>query len=411
MNLTKLTMACAVVAMTATGAVAQEELKFPNWMFTEGPMGDWWQAGIDYIQEQHPDITVSKTAMSAADFERQVTTQIAAGVSPDFMPLFTNMLAPMIDASTLMPLDECIAQGGFGDTLLPSVSFAQVDGVTYGVPLTMSPWSMVVNNDLLEAAGVESPTTVEELYEVAKAVKETTGAYGYAFGNDMAAAIHVYINAMQWVIGFGSDFSDWDGTITANDPINVEAITWIKRYMDEGLAPIGLNIAAARDLFMEGQVAIMFEGPWLIGPAITEGMDNLTFEVMPTPTHAAITGGAFFGIPADTAHPEVACELLTFYMSEDMQRRWLEEFQQIPGTSVQPSDEFLAANPWVADMVEIAAKYPGGIGYAPPGYVVQSAEFRQIVVDALSEIFSDAVSVEEGLDRLQSRLETWALML
>lgn len=404
-----LTIAVATLMLGTAPTFAQQELKFPNWMFTEDAMGAWWDDGIAYIEEKYPDITFSKTTLSAADFEKQVTTQIAAGVSPDFMPLFTNMLAPMIDAGQLMPLDECIAQGGHGETILPSISFAQVDGVTYGVPLTMSPWSMVVNHKLLEEAGVGVPTTLDEMYAAAKAVKERTGNYGFAFGNDMAAAIHVYINAMQFVIGNGSDFSQADGTITVNDPRNVEAITWIKRYLDEGLAPIGLNIASARDLFNAGQVAIMFEGPWLMTPAIEAlGAENVTYEVMPTPTHAAITGGAFLGIPTNSAHPEAACDLLNFYLTEDMQRRWLEEFQQIPGTTVQPSAEFLAQNPWVANMVDIAAKYPGGIGYAAPGYVVQSAEFRQLVVDKLSEIYSGAVSVEDGLNELQADMEAWA---
>jgi ABC-type glycerol-3-phosphate transport system substrate-binding protein len=118
------------------------------------------------------------------------------------MTAFTSMLPPLIDAGTLAPLDQCIADGGFGDRILPSVSFAQVDGVTYGVPLTMSPWSVVVNKKLLADAGIaEMPKTVEELYEAAKVVKEKTGAYGYAFGNDMAAPLHVYINSMQWVLG------------------------------------------------------------------------------------------------------------------------------------------------------------------------------------------------------------------
>lgn len=59
--------------------------------------------------------------------------------SPAGDTAFTSMLPPLIDAGTLAPLEQCIADGGLGDRLLPSVSFAQVDGKTYGVPLTMSP--------------------------------------------------------------------------------------------------------------------------------------------------------------------------------------------------------------------------------------------------------------------------------
>ena len=84
---------------------------------------------------------------------------------------------------------------------------------------------------------------------------------------------------------------------------------------------------------------------------------------------------------------------------------------QIPGTVVEPSEAFLAEVPWAGTMAEIAAKYPGGIGYAPPGYEIQAAEFRQIVVDGLSRIYSGDMSVQEGLDALQSQLENWTKTL
>ena len=62
-------------------------------------------------------------------------------------------------------------------------------------------------------------------------------------------------------------------------------------------------------------------------------------------------------------------------------------------------------------MADIAAQYPGGIGYAPPGYLIQAAEFRQMVVDALSEIYSGKTSVEDGLNGLQGKLENWKATL
>jgi ABC-type glycerol-3-phosphate transport system substrate-binding protein len=389
-------------------------LHVPSWMWEEGQVGEWFKRNTaDY--EAASGNNVSQTQIPAADFEKVVITQIAGGAVPDLMTVFTSMLPPMINAGTLAPLDACIAEGGFGDRLLKSVDFAKVDGATYGVPLTMSPWSAVVNRKLLTEAGIEEmPRTIEELYAAAVAVKEKTGGYGYAFGNDMAAPLHVYINSMQWVLGFGSDWSQPDGTITANDPRNIEAISWLKRFLDEGLAPIGLGIIQARDLFLDGQVAIMFEGPWLMTQVQGEKpemMADIDFEVVPTPTHAAITGGAFFVIPAKAANPDQACDLLTTYLEEEAQRRWLEDLLQIPGTTAEPSAEFLEENAWVGNMAEIAAQYPGGIGYAPPGYLIEAGEFRQMVVDSLSEIFSGRTSVEEGLNGLQTKLENWSATL
>ena len=406
----------SVIAVLTCAAGAQEAytFKFPSWMWEEGIVGEWNKDRVAAFEAANPGISVEKTLIPNTHYEQTVTTQIAAGDVPDFMPVFTNMLAPMIDAGILDPMDACIDESGLRDRILPSVSFAQVDGQTYGTPLTMSPQSLLVNTQLLDAAGVAIPTNLDEFYAAAKAVKETTGEFGYGFPNDTASAIHVYINSMHWLIGMGSDWSQSDGTITANDESAVAAITWIKRFLDEGLSPKGLGSKTVRQMFSDGKVAMMFDGPWVVSMVKTLNPDlvpHVTFEVMPTPTHAAITGGAFYVIPKDSAHKEDACKMLNVFYEEAAQQRYLEDLVQIPGTIVEPSAAFREEVPWAGTMAEIAAKYPGGLGYAPPGYEIQAAEFRQIVVDGLSRIYSGAVSVQEGLDDLQDLLENWSKTL
>ena len=411
---TMMTAAAAILLASAASAQDSYTFKFPSWMWEEGIVGVWNKDRVAAFEAANPDISVDMTLIPNTHYEQTLVTQIAAGDVPDFMPVFTNMLAPFIDAGILDPMDDCIEASGFGDRMLPSVSFAQVDGKTYGVPLTMSPQSLLVNKQLLEAAGVDIPTNLDEFYAAANAVKAKTGEFGYAFPNDTASAIHVYINSMQWLIGMGSDWSQSDGTITANDEAAVTAITWIKRFLDEGLSPKGLGSNIVRQMFADGKVAMLFDGPWVVSTVKTLNPDlvqHVSFEVMPTPTHAAITGGAFYVIPKDSAHKEDACKMLNVFYDPAAQQRYLEDLVQIPGTIVTPSEEFIEEVPWAGTMAEIAAKYPGGIGYAPPGYEIQAAEFRQIVVDGLSRIYSGAVSVQEGLDALQSQLENWSKTL
>lgn len=411
-----LAVTAVLTGLLGSQAFAQDTvtLKVPSWMWEEGLVGEWNVGRVEAYEAANPGVSVDRTLIPNTQYEQTLITQIAAGDVPDFMPVFTNMLAPMIDAGILAPMDDCIASKGLADRLLPSVGFARHDGHTYGTPLTMSPQSLLVNTDLLAEAGVEIPITIDEFYAAAKAVHEVTGAWGYAFPNDMSASIHVYINSMQWVIGLGSDWSQADGTITANNPLNIEAITWINRFLEEGLSPRGLGAVNVRQLFAEGKVGMMFDGPWVVSTVKSLNPDlaeKISFEVMPTPTHAAITGGAFYVIPEGSAHKEQACGLLATFYDPEAQQRYLEDLVQIPGTKVEPSEAFLQEVPWAGKMAQIAVEYPGGIGYAPPGYEIQAAEFRQIVVDALSRIYSGAVSVEDGLDDLQDELDMWKMTL
>lgn len=412
-----LSLAALLVGLVPSLAVAQDvqPFKYPSWMWEEGDVATWHKARLQEFEAKHPELKVEATLVPAGNFENVIDTQIAAGDVPDLLPVFTNMLPSLIDAGALEPLDACIAKSSFKDRMLPSVSFAQKDGKTYGVPLTMSPQSMIYNKKLLAKAGITAPpTTLDEFYADAKAIKEKTGAWGYAFPNNPPDALWNYIVSMQWVLGLGGDWAKADGTITADDPKTVEAITWIKRFLDEGLAPKGLDFNAERTLFAQGKVAFTFEGPWLMTQVQSDNpalYPDIGFAVMPTPTHAAVTGGAYYTIPAGATHADAACDYLNIINAEPAQRDWLQHLLQIPGTSVQPSAGFLKQQPWVATMAEVAAKYPGGLGYSPPGYGVHAAEFRQIVANHLAEIYSGQKSVKDGLAAAQAELTKWAANL
>ena len=126
-----------------------------------------------------------------------------------------------------------------------------------------------------------------------------------------------------------------NGTITANDPKTIEVVTLINGFLEEGLSPCGLGSKNVRQLFAEGKVAMLFDGPWVVSTVKSLNSDlvpSISFEVMPTPTHAAITGGAFYVIPKDSTHKNEACDLLSSFYDPEAQQRRLEDLVQIPGT-------------------------------------------------------------------------------
>lgn len=410
---TRLTIPLAVGALalaSCSGGDAGDgdTFSYPSWMWEEGDVGTWHDERLAEFEASHEGITVQPTQIAAGDFENQINTQISAGQAPDLMTAFTNVMPSLIENDLLAPLDECFADTDTMDRLLPSVEFAQRDGQTYGVPVTMSPQGLIYNSELMEEAGVEEvPTTPEELYEAAKTVSEETGEFGYAYATDNADVQQHYINSLQWMLGYGGDWSSADGTITANDPANVEALEMYLRFYEEDLTPKGLNADEIRSLFAEGGAAFIVDGPWAITQVQSENPDlypSVGFAAPPTPTHAAVTGGGFWAIPADSEHYEEACDYLKINLDEDAQSAWLEDLLQIPGTDVQPSEEFLEDHPWVSEMVEVAARYPGGLGYAPPGHELEAAAFRQVAVDALTGIFTGSVTVEEALETGQANL-------
>lgn len=395
-----------------SSAAQDATLTYPSWMLGEAGVGDYWMASVEEFQSQNPGVTLETTLIPSAEYEDKTFTQIASGTSPDIYPVFTNMVPRLMAEDLLEPLDPWLADAPWLANELPALQVAQRDGQTYGVVLTASPQGLLYNQELLDAAGVEVPTTVDEFFTAAQAVKEETGEWGYAFSMDTAEEQNAYIATMQWVLGFGSDWAAADATPTANAPKTIEAIEWMMKFIDSGAVPVGMPTLDTRNLFKDGKVALMIDGPWVMTLVKTESPDlypSIGYAAPPTPTHAAITGGAFFTIPRASAHKDVAWNYINMINQEDWQRRWLEDLVQIPGQSVPASEEFLAENPWVANMIEIAAKYQAGFGYSPPAPIlaVNANEFRKMVVAEIAQIWNGSKPVEEGLNTLQQTLVDW----
>jgi multiple sugar transport system substrate-binding protein len=322
------------------------------------------------------------------------------------------MVPRLVAEDMLEPLDAYLETAAYKADILPSIKVSIRDGKTYGIPQTMSPQSLLYNPDLLEKAGVTKvPTTVEEFFDACKQVKEKTGEWGYAVPTKTSDVQWTYIVTMQWIIGFGSNWSNADGTITANAPQNKEALEWVQKFLDSGVSPLGLDVLTCRNLFAEGKAAFMIDGPWVLTLVKSKNADlykRIGYAISPTPTHAAITGGAFWTVPKDARNKEAAYKLLSIINKPDAQRAWLENTVQIPGTVVKPSEAFLKENPWVPTMIEVAAKYPAGLGYAAPGYEVYAAEFRKLAADHVATIWAKQKTVSEALDEAQKALEAWA---
>ncbi|MCA9877123.1 MAG: sugar ABC transporter substrate-binding protein [Thermomicrobiales bacterium] len=394
-------------------AAAQEAtLNYPSWMLGEAGVGDYWKASVDEFQSQHPGVTLATTLIPSAEYEDKTFTQIAAGSTPDIYPAFTNMVPRLMAEDLLEPLDPFIGDAAWFANELPILQVAQRDGQTYGVVLTASPQGLLYNQELLDAAGVGVPETVDEFYDAVLAVKEKTGEWGYIFSMDTAEEQNAYISTMQWVLGFGSDWAQPDATPSANAPETVEAINWQMKMIDSGAVPVGMATLDARNLFKDGKAAFMIDGPWVMTLVKNENPDlypSIGYAAPPTPTHAAVTGGAFFTIPRASANKELAWEYIAMINQEDWQRRWLEDLVQIPGQSVPASEEYLEENPWVANMIDIAAKYQAGFGYSPgsPVLAVHANEFRKLVVAEIANIWNKSKTVEAGLDDLQQTLVDW----
>lgn len=413
----RIVMITLVVALILTpfGIVnsADKQIQFPSWMWGEAGVGDFFRDGVSLFESQNPGVKVVPALVPAGQYEEKLLIDMAGGGAPDLAPVFTNMMPKLMRLGLLEPLDGYLDKAPFKNNLLPVQKVAQYQGKTYGVVLTASPNGLIYNKRLLDKAGVAVPTTPEEMLAAARKIKEVTGAYGYGFATRTADVLEAYIPLMQWAIGFGGDFSK-DGVPTANDPKTIQGLNFLKRFFDEGLTPNGLDGPMLRKMFVEEKIAMLIDGPWAITYVNEVAPDlykYIGFAAPPTPTHAAITGGAFYTIPVKAKHKQEAFALLSVYNKPEWQSRWLEELLQIPGQKAEVSASLIKNHPWVRDMLEVASKYPAGFGYAAPGFEEQAGEVQRMVVDGIARVWAGRATVEVAMNEVQDRMAKWAATL
>jgi ABC-type glycerol-3-phosphate transport system substrate-binding protein len=214
------------------------------------------------------------------------------------------------------------------------------------------------------------------------------------------------VAAMKWSMGFGGGFAK-KGVPTANDPKTVEGIKFWKELYDSPFFPKGLGDSALRQLIWEGKLAMFIDGAWIFGiiksknPEIYKYLDA---ALPPTPTRAAIVGGAFWGISGAVKNIEATWKVMEALNTPEWQMKYLEMTTQIPGQKGMVSKGFLMQNPWMKIYDEAAEKYSAGHGYIPEGFDLVAERYHQIVADYLARIFVRNAPVKETLDELQGEL-------
>ncbi len=391
---------------------ASGPLRYPSWMWTDAGVNKYWNASVQAFTKQS-GLKVKKVPIAPNSYADQITTDIAGGRRPDILPVFTNDMFALMDNDLLEPLDDHLGGKDWVKKELPIFQVAKRKGKTYGVVCTASPQSLVVNQKLMKKAGIEKiPTTIEELYAAAKQVKSRTGAWGFTWPMASADYQNCYVSSMQWVLGFGSDWADKNATPTADAPKTVEAVNWMVKFARSGAVPTGMKVVDARALFKDGKVAFMIDGPFLPSFVRAENPSlypDITMADSPTPTHAAITGGAFFVMLKGNKRNHDVWKYLEMINQESWQKRWVEQTSQLAGQQVQPSQKFLDDNKWVASMMQTATKYQTGFGYAPPTpkIAAKATEWQKQVIDSLIPIWNGKGDATPGLKALQQKLVKW----
>lgn len=139
---------------------------------TNGPLPDVWEEVAAEFEEANPGVNVEQTGYQNEELQRTlIPNALAAGDPPDLFQVWPGgELRDQVENGYLMALDEAVADtiDSVGATINPW----QVDGATYGVPFTFGIEGFWYNKDQFAEAGVEVPTTFDDLVDAVGALRD-----------------------------------------------------------------------------------------------------------------------------------------------------------------------------------------------------------------------------------------------
>lgn len=189
------------------------------------------------------------------------------------------------------------------------------DGEYYLLPMDMGPMYFYVNTDVMEAAGVEIPTTKDEFIEAAKAM---TGDGVYGYGASWSKGGQLYNDVVRWVYSFDGDMYDW------TDEGTKEALQFMYDMLYEyeivPTAAMGDIYDAMNQKIIDGKYGMGFQWGSLAMVSADAGKwgNGLEIAEMPTfTTNNTIGSGWLLAINANSKKIDAAKEVLKVWASEE----------------------------------------------------------------------------------------------
>jgi multiple sugar transport system substrate-binding protein len=344
--------------------------------------GDWSGEGeqqiltmVNAFNEAQSDVKVNYVVQQ--DMVTKFLTAATTGQTPDVMiwdRFITSLYAPK---NVLAPINEYLERdgidtAGFYEQAVRELSYGEN---IYGLPLTVDARALFYNKKLLEEAGVEPPTTWEELRTAAIALtkRDESGKLiqsGFAM-NDVGL-----FNMWLQQAG-GSMLSEDLSTATFNSEAGLAVLNFWNQLLNEDKIyelGFGSGEGEGQDPFVTGKIAMGYNGPWALNGLKKYGSDELDFGVVPPPAGpngdtGALMGGFGLAIPAASKNKDAAWEFIKWWLTDkDNALLWAKTSNNIPGNLEAVADPFFQDDPYlkpIVDTLAFAKIRPPTPGYPP----------------------------------------------
>ncbi|MBA2954824.1 extracellular solute-binding protein [Nocardioides sp. MAH-18] len=327
------------------------------------------------FEDQNPGSTLTIEQQEWDGLVEKLTTALSSdSETPDVVEIGNTQAPTFTSAGAFADVTDQLEDLGGDDLLQGFVDGATIDGKTYAVPYYAGSKYIFYRKDLLEKAGLEVPTTMEEFVDAAVALKKANpkpaNFSGFWFpGQD-------WRNGAAFIWDAGGDLAVEDGGEFSGSLSSDESIAGLetaqKLFTEASGAPKDGNEADPWTPFCAGEVGMMSTPGWvkgLIEDPETGCPDTFAKQIgvfalpgsdgAPAPV---LLGGSDIAIAAKSANQELAAKAVALMLSEDYQTIMAENGLTPALTSLAPllgDDEYAQATIAAASNAKLTPAAPG----------------------------------------------------
>ncbi|MBB6730731.1 ABC transporter substrate-binding protein [Cohnella zeiphila] len=410
------------------------QLSFETSVYAEAPHKKAIDALIQKYNEMNPNVEITVHGTDYENFWDKLTTEIIAGTQGDIVQVYPENIATYNalqgDSGAFVNLDDRI-KGTDLETDLVGQELSRVNGSYYA--LSNYAWGttgIFYRKSLFEKAGID-PASIKTLDDFkAAAIKLGVDANGDGtidqYGFSSVVGSHPFV-ASEWYrlvarpVSGGVFFGDGEAgpytadRINVNSPANVWAAKWWQDLMSNPQAtpPGTRDKKVSREMFWNGQAAMIMDGPWFIGMTKERDaklMDDLGLIPQPDVVYEGKTYKPnphnyplVSMISQNSKHKDEAWKFMEWMASPEAQ-------EIIAGSGMIPSSKayagteaYASANPLAAQFFDFQDKL-----YAPPVMdppIPELGTLSQTLVNAAQDMFVAKQDARKTLDKAAAEMK------
>lgn len=288
-------------------------------------------------------------------------------------------------------------------------SLGQYDGRYVAFPFAGYANVLAYRKDLFEAAGIEVPTTMEQLVADAKTLTDPAkNQYGFVANGQMGPAVAQ--DWMQYNSQMGGSILGPDGKPALNSPENVNSLTVYKELFADTAPPgaIEYDWGGREESFRQGIAAMM--QTWSVGapgysdPSISNVVGKVGITTAPVgdgvaPSYGVGGWGMAINADIDTAQQEAAWTFIKWLTSKPIHKEFNMEGAGSFIRKSQMTDPDLLAK---FDFLPVIAEtYENGNGEYRPR-IPEYPEIQDILGSAVNSVLAGAAEPQAALDEAQA---------